>query len=75
MHYTLHFAFAMQRLFSNSKSTPNSNYEITKPQNNYCKFAEFQLSFSNLYLGMRELRWNNFRNNDEVEESRIIPEF
>jgi len=26
-------------------------------------------------LGMRELCWNNFRNNDGVKESRIIPEF
>ena len=31
----------------------------------------------NVYvLGMRELCWNNFRNNyDGVKESRIIPEF
>ena len=28
-----------------------------------------------LKIGMRELCWNNFRNNDEVKESRIIPEF
>jgi len=26
-------------------------------------------------LGMRELCWNNFGNNDEIKESRIIPEF
>ena len=26
-------------------------------------------------VGMRELCWNNFRNNDRVKESRIIPEF
>ena len=26
-------------------------------------------------LGMRELCWNYFRNNDGVKESRIIPEF
>jgi len=25
-------------------------------------------------LGMWELCWNNFRNNDGVKESRIIPE-
>jgi len=27
------------------------------------------------YLGMWELCWNNFRNNDGVKESRIILEF
>ena len=28
-----------------------------------------------LNLGVRELCWNNFGNNDGVKESRIIPEF
>ena len=27
------------------------------------------------WVGMWELCWNNLRNNDDLKESRIIPEF
>ena len=41
----------------------------------WCSMHGIRISKAVLKLGVQELCWNNFGNNDGAKESRIIPEF